>query len=517
MLDVTIKPSNKPPISPEEWQALKEMTVTDVVYRGIRPDTNRKFGVRYAIDDDSNVLVQYCPVTKDGVLSGLKKREHPKEFSTIGLVGQECELFMQHKFTQGGKYVVLTEGEIDALSAYQMLNDYNKQRGSEFETAVVSAVVGANAYKQLAAQYKFFDSFDNIILALDNDEAGQAALENVVKVLPKGKVKVMTLRLKDPNEYLKRGKESDFIRDFYDAKPYVPTGVVGSGSLYDAVLDQAMMQRVPFPPFMDELNLLFRGGLPLGHIINVAAGTGLGKTSFVNEMIYFWIHSSPHLLGIVSLELDQGQYGEALLSRHLSRKISLFSDDDAKMRFLTSPEVKQKATELFLKEDGNHRFYVLDNRDGSVEEIQEAIEELIISCGCRIIVLDPLQDVLDGLSNEEQAVFMKWCKGMIKSHKVTFILINHIRKSASGAANSSNGGQYSEEEIQGSSTIIKSASANILLSRDKYNEDPVIRNTTKVVLSKNRITGMTGPAGEVYYDNETHTLHDKAKFFTDKG
>ena len=132
-------------------------------------------------------------------------------------------------------------------------------------------------------------------------------------------------------------------------------------------------------------------------------------------------------------------------------------------------------------------------------------------------MLDPLQDVLDGLSNKEQAVFMKWCKGMIKSHKVTFILINHIRKSASGAANSSNGGQYSEEEIQGSSTIIKSASANILLSRDKYNEDPVIRNTTRVVLSKNRITGMTGPAGEVYYDNETHTLHDKAKFFTDKG
>lgn len=517
LLDLTIKPSNKPPITQEEWLKLKELTTTDVQYRGIRADTNRKFGVRYALDEDGEVLVQYCPVTKDSELCGVKKREHPKEFSSIALTGQECDLFMQHKFLRGGKYLVITEGEIDALSAYQMLNDYQRQRSSEFETAVVSPTVGANSYRQIANSYKFFELFDNILLAMDNDKAGNDAIENMVKVLPKGRVKILTMRYKDPNEYLQKGKESEFIRDFYDAKPYVPTGVVGSGSLYDAVLDQAMMQRVPFPPFMDDLNLMFRGGLPLGHIINVAAGTGLGKTSFVNEMIYFWIHSSPHLLGIVSLELDQGQYGEALLSRHLSRKISLFGDDDAKMRFLTSPEVKQKATELFLKEDGNHRFYVLDNRDGSVEEIQEAIEELVISCGCRIIVLDPLQDVLDGLSNEEQAVFMKWCKGMIKSHKVTFILINHIRKSASGTANSSNGGQYSEEEIQGSSTIIKSASANILLSRDKYNEDLVVRNTTKVMLSKNRITGMTGPAGEVYYDNETHTLHDKSKFFTDKG
>jgi hypothetical protein len=119
-----------------------------------------------------------------------------------------------------------------------------------------------------------------------------------------------------------------------------------------------------------------------------------------------------------------------------------------------------------------------------------------------------LQDILDGLGIDEQALFMKWAKGIIKSHNVTLIFINHVRKSAAGTANSSQGANFTEEEIQGSSTIIKSASANILLSRNKYAEDPIERNTTKVVLSKNRICGITGPAGMVYYDNETHTLHN---------
>ncbi|MEG7973061.1 toprim domain-containing protein, partial [Listeria monocytogenes] len=83
----------------------------------------------------------------------------PKNFYSKGRTGADCELFMQFKFNRGGKYIVITEGEVDAMSAYQMLNKYNKSRGLEVETAVVSPTTGANSHKQIAAQYKFFDSF----------------------------------------------------------------------------------------------------------------------------------------------------------------------------------------------------------------------------------------------------------------------------------------------------------------------------------------------------------------------
>lgn len=510
-----IKPSGKPAIDSDVADSIKQKTTCDANnFRGIRSDTYTHFGVRHLMDENDEVLEQYYPCTQEGQLVGYKIRYVPKDFASKGRTGADCELFMQFRFNRGGKYVVITEGEVDALSAYQMLNDYNKSRKSDFETAVVSPTTGAKSIAQIRAQYKFFDSFDNIVISYDNDKAGKEAVDELVKVLPKGKVKIMPMKHKDANEYLMKDDQRSFITDFYNAKSFVPVGVLGSGQLYDRILEQSSIAKVPFPPFMDKLNQMLVGGLPLGHIVNIAAGTGLGKTSFITEMVYYWIFNSPHKIGIVSMELDAGQYGETILGRHLSRKLSLIADPDSKQRYLESDEVKQKAKQLFFDETDTDRFYLLDNRDGSVEEIQDTIEELVVSCGCKIIVLDPLQDIIDGLSIDEQAVFMKWCKGIIKSHNVTLILINHVRKAASGGANSSKGDSYSEEEIQGSSTIIKSASANILLSRNKYHEDEIERNTTKVVLSKNRICGLTGPAGEVYYENATHTLWDKEYYFT---
>lgn len=501
--------STKPIITEEKAKEIKEETsIQGKGFRGLKDEYTKQFGVRYAYSEETGeVIEQYYPITFENSLSGYKIREVPKNFRSIGRTGADCELFGQFKFNRGGKYVLLVEGELCQLSAYQMLAEYNKQRNSDFETAVVSPTTGANSYKQIANQYKFFDSFDQIIVAMDNDEAGKKAEDKIIKVLPRGKVKLMQLRYKDSNEYLEAGKQKEFIQDFYNAKTYVPVGVLPSSNLYERILEQTEVPKVPFPPFMKKLNDMFVGGMPLGYIFNIAADTGIGKTTYVNEMIYHWVFNSPHLIGIVSMELDAGQYGEVLLSRHISKKLSLIGDTNEKLDFLRSDKIKEKAKELMIKEDGNDRFFLLDNRDGTVEEIQSTIEELVISCGCKVIILDPLQDCLDGLSNEEQAVFMKWMKGFIKSYGVTFVLINHMRKSENSG----------EMDIMGSSTIIKSAAANIILKRDKLSDDEVTRNTTTVTVAKNRVCGLTGPAGAAYYDNQTHTLYDLDEWLQENG
>lgn len=506
--DMEIKPSNKPAITEEENQEIKSRTSPKAKgFRGIRDEIYAKFGVRHLFDEQTGeVIEQYYPVTQDGQLSGYKIREVPKSFRSVGRTGADCDLFMQKFFNRGGKYVILCEGECDSLAAYQMLYDYGKRRGSEYEIAAVSPTTGANSKKQIAAQYKFLDMFDQIILSYDNDKAGKDAAEEIVKYLPRGKVKIMQMRYKDANEYLEEGEEKEFIQDFYNAKAYVPVGVLPSTDLYDRIIQQAEVSKVPFPPFMKKLNDMFIGGMPLGYIFNIAADTGVGKTTYVNEMIYHWVFNSPHLIGIVSMELDAGQYGEALLSRHISRKLSLIGDKNEKLNLLTSERIKDKAKELMFNGD-KARFYLIDNRDGSVEEIQDTIEELVIACGCKVIILDPLQDLLDGLSNEEQSVFMKWMKGFIKAHGVSFVLINHMRKSDNSG----------EMDIMGSSTIIKSAAANIILKRNKLAESELERNTTTVTVAKNRVCGLTGPAGAAYYDNQTHTLHDLEEWLQENG
>ena len=503
-------------VTAEQTEELKSRTALFAKgYRGIKDETLKTFGVRTEFDEKTGeVHCTYYPCTTNGELSGWKPRVHPKQFGgSIGQTGNTCDLFGQFRFKNGGKVCLIVGGEHDQLAAYQMLKDYYVSKGWDFEPAVVSPTVGeTGCAKQVAGQYSWFDGYDKIVIGMDFDDAGKKAVEKIIAVLPKGKVFIANWSLKDPNEMLLKGKEKQFISDFYNAKAYVPVGIMASSELYDKILTQAAVEKTPFPPWMGKLNELFVGGMPGTAIINIAADTGLGKTTLINSMVEYWIFNSPQTVGVVSMELDASQYGEALLSQYIHRKISLIATNEEKMQYLKSDEIRNKAKELFTKEDGSPRFYLLDNRDGSVEDIQDTIEELVVGCGVKIVILDPLQDVLDGLSNEEQALFMKWAKGLIKSHGTTLCLINHMRKTPAGQS-----GADHESNIMGSSTIIKSASANILLKRDKMSEDPVVRNTTEISVTKNRLYGLTGPAGAVYYDNESARLHNLDDWLRENG
>ena len=152
-------------------------------------------------------------------------------------------------------------------------------------------------------------------------------------------------------------------------------------------------------------------------------GTVTHNTTVANELLYYWIFNSPHKIGVVSLELTCEQYAQVLLSRHISKKISLIKDNEEKLAFLRTDYVKSKAVEIFSNEYGNDRFMVIDEREGSLEIMQSQIEQLIISCGCKVIILDPVSDMLEGLPNEQQALFMKWCKSIIKTYNVHILIL----------------------------------------------------------------------------------------------
>ncbi len=196
----------------------------------------------------------------------------------------------------------------------------------------------------------------------------------------------------------------------------------------------------------------------------------------------------------------------------MNLRINNIEGQPAREAFFEREDVKAAEKELLYNTDGSHRWHLVDDRDGDVEDLKAVVEELVIGCGVKVIVLDPLQDILDGMTIEEQAMFLKWQKGLIKSHGITFININHVNKKNSGGGAASNGSQISEEDFTGSSTIFKSAALNFLLRRDKMAEDPIERNTTYVSISKNRDNGNTGPADELYWDNVTSELVNKAQW-----
>ena len=117
------------------------------------------FGVRYEYDESTGAVAkQYYPVTIKGELSGYKIRKHPKSFLSVGETGKVCDLFGQFKFKTGGKYCLLVGGgEVDQLSAYQMLREYqlSKSGGRIIHQLLGLPTIGENCKKQIQKQYDF--------------------------------------------------------------------------------------------------------------------------------------------------------------------------------------------------------------------------------------------------------------------------------------------------------------------------------------------------------------------------
>lgn len=506
-------------LTTEEVEKIKAQTgERGNLSRGIPDEVYKQYRVRFGYDEQTGeVNSHYYPYTEDNKASGYKLRKLPKEFSVIGKVGSESDLFGQAFFRNStGKFVLLCAGEVDTLSAYSMLNT---NRDTKYDPIpCVSAGTGENgSHKQIAKHYSWFDRFEKIVVIYDQDDTGREAVKSLVKVLPKGKMFVVDLPSKDINKMLEDGKQQEFVNAFWKHRQYTPDGILGSGDLHDRMIEELSTPKIPLPPFMHKLQKMMAGGIPLGRIVNLGSASGTGKSTIVDEMLYFWVFNSPHKIGIVSLESDAGQYGIKVLSRHCSKKIELFETPEEAIDFINSEVVRVKEKELFFNPDGTHRWHLVDERDGGLDSLKHQIEKLIVECECKVIVLDPLQDVLDGLSNEDQAVFLRWMKGMVKSHKVTFINVNHVRKNGTGQKANSVGGDLHEEDFAGSSTIFKSGACNLLFSRDKEAEDEIERNTTRMKASKIRWTGRTGIAGEYYYDIETHTLFDKEDWISKNG
>ena len=509
--------ATKEPLTPEENTKIKSYTGTSGKgYRGLRDDITKPFGIRYEYDEQTGeVTKQYVPVTKQGSLVGYKVRKLPKDFASIGLTGKDCDLVGQFYFKNPSGILLIVGGEVKQLAAYQMLTDDQKRRGKDkFDpVTVVAPTIGeSGAAKQIALHYEWLCNFSKIIVCMDEDAAGQAANEEICKVLPKGKAFVMRMRYKDADEYIKQGKEQEFINDFWKAKSYTMAAIVDSDQIYEEIKERAKVDKLPFPPMLSKVNKALAGGVNYGYICNILAGSGSGKSSVVNQCISYWMRELDQNVGVLSLEAEAGEFGENLLSHHLGRKIALITDKDERLAFVGSKEAEDAATELFKRQDGSSRLFLLDDR-GDYSKLQEQVEELIVSCGCKIIVIDVISDVFSGKPIEFIDNWMAWEKRLVKEHQCIIFNVAHVRKSGSGEKSASSGAFLTEEQIIGSGTQYRSAGVNIALQRDKNNEDEIIRNTSSVHILKSRSTGWTGLACELYYDSQTHTLWDKEYYF----
>lgn len=462
------------------------------------------YRVRSRMEGD-NPSHRYYPVTENGCIVGYKRREvENKNFSCAGECKATSEFFGQWLFSQGGRHCVITEGEEDALAFHQALS---KSNGGRFITPVVSVSNGSSSLaKQVKANYKWLCSFENVTFMFDNDEAGKKAVDEAVRLLPPGKARIARLTLKDPCEYVQVGRDKELVAAFWGAERYSPAGIVGSSQTWDSLLERARHEKVSLPPFATELSKMMAGGVAMGEITTLAAASSAGKTSVVNEFLYHWIFNSPHRVGIIPLESDLGETTENLLSIHINKKLS-FLPDEEKMEVLGTEEVRKAYEELTTLPDGSDRYIILDHQGGLLdEELREKQEYMARVLGCKIMIIDPLTLAMAGRNLSDTNEYLAWLVKFVKNNMISLVNVVHVRKNSSGSKANSAGAEIHEEDIWGASAIFQTSNNNILMMRDKENENERIRNTLKVVMSKCRRTGVTGPAGWWKYNHNTARL-----------
>lgn len=163
-----------------------EGEVRELTKRGISAATCAKFG--YLVGKNSKGtpchIAQYRDRATGLELCAQKLRFADKDdgMPVIGDIDR-AGLFGQHLWKSGGKRVVITEGELDAMSVAQAFG---------LTWPVVSLKRGAaGAEKDIKQSLEWLESYEAVVLWFDKDDAGRKAVAAAAPLFTPGKVKIV--------------------------------------------------------------------------------------------------------------------------------------------------------------------------------------------------------------------------------------------------------------------------------------------------------------------------------------
>ena len=492
---MTQEPRRKPRETLEEIQGLPMRGVRS---RLISRKVAEFYGVRCAFDEDGEPVKFYFPFSENLLETTGYKHKDIRDKSEMYTVGSVSVPFGLEHFQRGGRKIIITEGEWDAM-AIQTANEIIY----DGRTFPVISMGSSTSVNYLAKYRSALERFEEIVLWFDNDAAGHKAVAEAAKLFGYEKVKHVKTDYKDANDVLmdlNQGTLNDRARVLnklvWDAGPYIPSGVVNGEDTWESFIEFQNLVFVPWAPFLDRLNTMTHGR-SIGSITMFVAGTGVGKSSFLREDISHVFETTQDKIGICMLEEGIGESVNGILSIRLSKRLGLPDVE-------SSAEEQREAWEQFF---GTGRV-MLVNHEGVMGDsrLLDALEYLAIS-GCRFIYLDHITIAVDDIDdNSSVDRFMKGLLAIVKKYPVWIGVVSHLRKVRQGEDSFETGGVISEDDLKGSGALKQISFQTIALSRNKQHPDAKVRQQTQIFLLKDRRTGSTGPAGGYRYDTVTGRL-----------
>jgi twinkle protein len=484
----------------KDWSNRLQEVQNDYPSRGFKErniylQVAEHYGVKVSYDLDGNIDAHYYPFYADDKLCGYKVRRLPKDFSSIGTV--RGGLFGQQLYS-GGPRLVITEGELDAMSVQSA---WFKKYKTFYP---VVSLRSASSVKDLIKERDWIRNFNEVILWLDNDDAGREATKEAARIIGYDKIKIAKSNEKDASDLWIKDPDK-VLKTIYDAVEYTPAGILTKDQLWHQLEKYNEIESVPYPDYMEGLNDKLKG-MRFGEITLWTSGTGSGKSTLLREIAIDLLEKTDDKIGIISLEESPAETARKMAGMAINRNPA--------NEEIPIDDLKEGFDRIF----DSDRVLVLDHQ-GSISDgsIMDFLEYMCLS-GCKYLFVDHItilaSEGAEGLTgNEAIDKIMNDLLRLVKKHEVWIGLISHLRKTDNKGRSFEEGKLPSMDDIRGSGSIKQISMDIIAFARNVGSDNPEERNTIKTKVLKCRYTGLTGPSGSLYYDFDTGRLKKGANEF----
>lgn len=461
--------------------------------RGLSLETCEKFG--YVVGEHKGQPVQAANYRRDGQIVMQKVRTADKRFWTIG-DDKQAGLYGQHLWPATGKRVVITEGEVDAMSVAQAFG---------LSWPVVSVPGGAgNAPAAIRRELKWLMGYDEVVLWFDNDEPGREATKQCAPLFKPGQVKIAKHieGRKDANDFLVEGAIKELCRAVYDALPWRPEGIVRFGELRERALTPTEVGD-PWP--WDSVTQATFGRRD-GEVYAFGAGSGVGKTDLFTQVITHDAEKLRKRVGVIYLEQPVTETAKRIAGKQAGKR---FHVPDGSW---TQEELK-KAFDTLDANDNIHLFDAFGATSWD-DVIGPTMRYMITGLGCEHLFFDHLTAIAAAAEDERRELerVMAELAGLAQETKAKIHFVSHLA-TPEGKPHEE-GGRVMAKHFKGSRSIIYWSHGMFGLERDTQAEDEELRSIATLRCLKDRFTGnATGQTWTMRYDRDTGLLNEAPNAF----
>lgn len=443
--------------SDKGFNSLNDYTYEYLPWRGVSKETMAFYGVKTKIDS-SGTPVSLGYQYPNGSYKVRNITE--KSFHSVGDISK-AGLFGRDKFEPGShKYVTITEGELDALSLYQVLR-----------SPVVSIQSAGTGVRDCAVDRQWLASFERVYLAFDADAVGHHTTAAVARLFDYDKVyHVRFSKRKDASEYLQHGESEELRNVWWNSKHYLPDSLRSSFSDFKDILTGEHKPSVAYPfPTLNKMTY----GIRTGESVLITAQEGIGKTEVMHAIEYQLLRETSDNVGAIFLEEPQRRHLQSLAGIHLQRPAHLPDSG------CTDDQVYSAIEEIVGRDDRLHVYSHFGSTDPEI--LLDTIRFLVSARGCTYILLDHISMAVSGSSEDDERRALDYLSTklemMVKELDFALIIVSHVNDFG---------------QTRGSRWISKVADVKIALDRDIEAGSNIV---TMKITKPSRFTGMSGPAG----------------------